>query len=277
MSEMRQKQQVLVSVVMPAYACAKTICQAIDSALAQEVETEVLVLNDQSPDDLDTVMERYRDVPSVRYIKNERNLGAAATRNRGVSLARGAYVAFLDADDWWEKDKLKKQLACMEKEKAVLCSTARELVTADGELTGRIIGVRKNITYRSLLGHNCINCSSVLIRTEVAREFPMMHEDSHEDYITWLGILKKYGRAAGINEPLLKYRLTASGKSGSKLKSAKMTYQVYRYAGFHVPAACLLFCFYAVNGVLKYAGAYFRRKTAGTAKALQNKNDGGKV
>ena len=254
----------LVSVIMPAYGCARTICQAIDSALSQETDVEVLVLNDCSPDDLDDVMERYRGIPSVRYIKNEENLGAAETRNRGVSLARGRYVAFLDADDWWEKDKLKKQLACMEKEKVVLCSTGRELVTWDGRLTGRMIGVRRSITYRSLLMHNCINCSSVLMRTDVAREFPMQHEDSHEDYITWLHILKKYGRAAGIDEPLLKYRLTASGKSGSKFKSAGMTYRAYRYAGFHVPAACLLFCCYAGNGVLKYAGAYLRgRKNGG--------------
>lgn len=81
--------------------------------------------------------------------------------------------------------------------------------------------VREEITYRSLLRHNCINCSSVLVRTQAAREFPMCHEDSHEDYIAWLGILKKYKRAVAVNEPLLKYRLTGSGKSGNKIKSAK--------------------------------------------------------
>ena len=244
---------------MPAYGCAKTICRAIDSALAQDVALEILVLNDQSPDELDAVMERYTDTAQVRYLKNERNLGAAATRNRGVQLARGAYVAFLDADDWWAEDKLKKQLEKMKQEQAVLCAAARELVTPEGALTGRVIGVRERITYRSLLFHNCINCSSVLLRTEIAREFPMQHEDSHEDYITWLAILKKYRYAAAVNEPLLKYRLTSGGKSGGKLHSARMTFSVYRYAGFGRGASCLLFCAYAVNGVLKYAGAYLGR------------------
>ncbi len=260
----RGSEHILVSVVMPSYNCAATIEQAIDSALIQDVPLEILVLNDRSPDDLDTVMEKYRTVPQVRYLKNDRNLGVAATRNRGVKLARGEYVAFLDADDWWEKDKLKKQLAVIKKEGVVLCSTARELVTPEGRQTGRVIAVRERITYRSLLLHNCINCSSVLLRTEVAREFPMLHEDSHEDYITWLGILKKYRRAAAVDEPLLKYRLTAIGKSGSKLKSARMTYFVYRYAGFGPIASGALFCAYAVNGVLKYAAAYVRggRKNA---------------
>jgi teichuronic acid biosynthesis glycosyltransferase TuaG len=265
------QEKILVSVIMPAYNCASTIAQAIDSVLVQEVPLELLVLNDRSPDDLDRVMEQYRTLPQVRYLKNEENLGAAATRNRGVLLAHGKYVAFLDADDWWEKDKLKKQLKLMESEQVVLCSTARELVTPEGRLTGRVIGVREQITYRSLLLHNCINCSSVLLRTEVAREFPMMHEDSHEDYIMWLGILKKYKRAAAVNEPLLKYRLTTSGKSGNKLKSAGMTYKAYRYAGFGTAASAALFCAYAVNGVLKYARAFIKRNRE------TGMRDGGKI
>lgn len=254
--ENNRQDNILVSVVIPAYRCADTICQAVDSALAQEVPLEILVLNDRSPDALDDTMKRYENNAQVRYLKNEKNMGAAATRNRGVTLARGRYVAFLDADDWWEKGKLKKQLARIEKEDAVLCSTARELVTPDGQLTGRVIPVREEITYRALLRHNCINCSSVLVRTQAAREFPMCHEDSHEDYIAWLRMLKKYGRAVAINEPLLKYRLTDSGKSGSKLQSAKMTYRAYRYAGFCVPAAALHFATYAVCGVWKYGRAY---------------------
>lgn len=254
----REKAEVLVSVIIPAYGCAKTIRQAIDSALVQDVALEVLVLNDGSPDDLDAVMEAYCGEPRIRYLKNEKNLGAAATRNRGVLLARGTYVAFLDADDWWERDKLKKQLVKMEEEQVVLCATARELVTPDGEKTGRVIGVRECVTYRMLLLHNCINCSSVLLKTEVAREFSMQHEDSHEDYIAWLGILKKYRRVAAVNEPLLKYRLTSGGKSGNKIKSAGMTYRAYRYAGFSVASSGILFCAYALNGVWKYGKAYLQ-------------------
>lgn len=256
---MRQE-EVLVTVIIPAYNCAATIEQAIDSALMQEVPLELLVLDDRSTDSLDQVMEQYRQVPQVHYLHNSENLGAAGTRNRGVSLARGRYVAFLDADDWWAEGKLRAQLEALEREQVVLCSTARELVTPEGELTGRVIGVREQITYRSLLRHNCINCSSVLLLREVAREFPMTHEDAHEDYITWLRILKKYGRAVAIDKPFLKYRLTTTGKSGSKLQSARMTYRTYRYAGFGRIRAGGLFLAYAVNGVVKYARAFLGKK-----------------
>lgn len=253
-----EKQKPLVSVVIPAYNCSRTLARAIDSALAQEVSMEILVLDNGSREDLTGVMARYQGNPVVHYRRNEKNLGASGSRNMGVKLARGRYVAFLDSDDWWEKDKLKKQLARLEETGCVLCATARELVTPEGEQTGRIIPVSEEITYRQMLTGNSINCSSVLLKTEVAREFPMCHEDSHEDYIMWLRILQKYGKACAVNEPLLKYRLSSSGKSGNKLKSAGMTFKVYRYMGFGMVKSCWCFLRYAYHGTVKYAAAHLR-------------------
>lgn len=113
-------QEPQVSVIIPAYKCADTICCAIDSALNQEIPVEVLVINDCSPDNLDAVMEGYREDSRVIYLKNEENLGASGSRNRGVALARGAYVAFLDADDYWMPGKLRKQLEAMDRTGSVL-------------------------------------------------------------------------------------------------------------------------------------------------------------
>lgn len=245
-------EELLVSVIIPAHNGAKFIGQAIDSALIQDVPMEILVLDDGSTDDLDEVMAGYASEPRIRYLKNETNIGVAKTRNRGVSLAKGNYVAFLDADDYWMPGKLKKQLALMEEMGTVISSTARELLTMDGELTGHIIPVDKKITYNTLLLSNRINCSSVVIKTEVAREFPMHHDDSHEDYLMWLEVLKKYRVACAVNEPLLKYRISTTGKSGNKWNSAKMTFKVYRYMGFSLFRSVLHFCSYAFHGIIKY-------------------------
>ena len=246
----------LVSVIMPAYKCASTIRAAIDSVLIQNVPLELLVIDDCSPEPLDEALDLYRDEERVRIYRNEQNLGAAASRNRGVALACAPYIAFLDADDIWEPEKLEKQISLLEETGLVLCATGRELMDPNGDLTGRVIPVPERITYRELLKHNCINCSSVVIRTEASREFPMEHEDAHEDYIMWLRVLQKYQFACGINEPLLKYRLTNTGKSGSKLHSAKMTFRVYRCMGFGLYKSAALFASYAVHGVMKYALSY---------------------
>lgn len=245
-------QQPLVSVVIPAYRCAQTLPQSIDSALAQDVPLEVLVIDDCPDDPVDRVMEQYREDPRVIYLRNPKNLGAAETRNRGIQMAKAPYVAFLDADDLWRPGKLKKQLNALERTGYVLCCTARELMNPQGVLTGKIIPVREEITYKDLLKHNCINCSSVLIRTDVIKAFPMSNAESHEDYITWLRVLQIHKNACGINEPLLQYRLSNTGKSGSKLKSAKMTFMVYRRMGFGFGKSLLCFCSYAFHGVSKY-------------------------
>ena len=248
--------EILVSVVMPAYNCAASIGDSIESVLCQDVPLELIVVNDRSPDDLDAAMAPYLADERVVYVTNEKNMGAAMSRNRAMEMARGKYIAFLDSDDIWLPGKLKKQVEILETSGNVLCCTARSLMTPEGVDDGRILPVAEVITYRDLLRHNSIACSSVLIRTEAAREFPMGHEDSHEDYIMWLQVLRKYGDARGINEPLLRYRLSNTGKSGSKLHSAKMTFKVYRYMGFSLPKSLLCFASYAINGIKKY---YFTR------------------
>lgn len=168
----------LVSVVMPVYNGERYIGKAIESALGQEVPVEVLVIDDCSADGTELAVMKYMDSGKIRYIQNEQNMGAARSRNRGVKEARGKYIAFLDADDWWEKGKLKSQTEVMEQTGCAICSTGRELMTPDGRTTGKYIPVKERITYRELLKHNSINCSSVLLRREDALAFPMEHDDS---------------------------------------------------------------------------------------------------
>lgn len=246
------KQKPLVSVIMPVYNGGKYIKKAVDSVFRQHVSLELLVIDDGSTDGTMEVLSAYFGRGDFRYLKNTRNIGAAGSRNRGVREARGKYVAFLDADDWWADGKLKEQIEVMRKSGCVLCSTGRELMRPDGTSAGKYIPVKEKLTYRELLKHNSINCSSVLLDRNVALEFPMEHDDSHEDYITWLKILRRYGSAAGINKPYLKYRLSEGGKSRNKLKSASMTYQVYRYMGYGKVKSSAFFVSYAMHGVKKY-------------------------
>lgn len=243
----------IVSVIIPAYRCEATIAASIESALMQDVDLEVLVVNnDKNNSALASVLHNYDENERVHVLITRENIGAAKGRNLGVKHAKGDYIAFLDADDMWTEGKLKEQLALLAQTNAPICCTARELIRRNGSSTGRIIPVGSRISYRNLLSHNSINCSSVLLPRKIALEFPMEHEEAHEDYITWLKIVKKYGDAVGINKPMLKYRLSNTGKSGSKLQSAKMTYLVYRYAGYNVVAASFFFVQYALHGVLKY-------------------------
>ena len=100
-----------VSVIMPVYNGEKYIGKAIESVLAQNVPTELLVIDDCSTDKTELTVMKYMDSGNIRYIRNKENMGAARSRNRGVKASKGKYIAFLDADDWWEEGKLAAQLA----------------------------------------------------------------------------------------------------------------------------------------------------------------------
>lgn len=242
----------LVSVIMPVYNGSATIRQAVESVFAQNVSLELLVIDDGSSDQTFEVLQDYMQYDNFYYLRNSRNMGAAGSRNRGVKEAHGQYIAFLDADDWWEDGKLALQLDALNQSGCILCSSGRELMNHDGTSTGKYIPVKNSISYRELLKHNSINCSSVLLPRDIALEFPMEHDDSHEDYLTWLRILRKYGPAVGIDRPLLKYRMSKNSKSGDKKKSAVMTYKVYRYMGYsHIRCLCY-FVSYAIHGFWKY-------------------------
>ena len=222
----------LVSVCMPAYNAGATIREAIASVLSQNVPLELIVVLDGTDEETQCVLEEHRGDSRVKVLRNASRMGAAGSRNIAVAHACAPYVAFLDADDLWAEGKLEKQLAMLEQSGRILCCTARELLLPDGSHTGRVIPVSRVIRYEDLLKTNSINCSSVLVHTQALKRFPMEHED---------------------------YRLSSSGKSGTKLKSARMTFRVYRYMGFSFPKSVYCFMNYAVRGVGKYLGSRLHR------------------
>ena len=115
----------MISVVIPSYNGAETLFQAIDSVLCQTTKTplEILVIDDHSTDDTLEKMGRYGENDRVRYIRNETNKGASASRNRGVQLAKGDYIAFLDADDYWIPKNWKSRKKPLQR--PVMCSAVR--------------------------------------------------------------------------------------------------------------------------------------------------------
>lgn len=243
-----------VTAIIPAYNAAYYLEKAITSVLAQTVPCRVIIINDASSDNTLCIAQRYqKEYPKyVSIIDNESNLGVALSRNYAVKKAQTKYIAYLDADDWWCEDKLERQIARLQETGADACYSGRELMTEEGEATGRIVHVSEQIDYKNLLKGNIIPCSSVLIKRELAFQYPMVHDELHEDYIMWLSMLRDGKKFVGIDLPLLKSRLAKGGKSRKKGKSAKMTFGVYRYMGIPAGQALYCFCCYVVAGIRKY-------------------------
>ena len=241
------------SVVIPVYNGEKYITEAIRSALAQTfVDIEVIVVDDGSSDSSRAIINEIAQKDSrVVPLFMPKNGGVCEARNAGVARARGEWVAFLDADDCWLPQKLERQFAALRETSATLCCTGAWFVSSDGAKE-KCIGVPTQIEAKSILRGNSIITSSVVAKTEVLRCFPMERPDLHEDLICWYNLLGQYGDAVGVNEPLLRYRLTPDSKSRDKVRAAWVTYKTYRYIGVKTVKAVWLFCGYALHGIRRY-------------------------
>lgn len=245
-----------VSVIMPAYNAEKTIGESIESVLHQTHPCfELIIVDDGSADaTLKIACEYGRKNSKIRVLKNMGNLGAAESRNNAIQAANYNWVAFLDSDDVWEPTKLEKQLDIVSRYPSCsICYTGSAFMDENGNRLQHVLSIPEKITYGELLKQNRISCSSVLAKKQALLEHPMPSASViHEDFATWLKILKKEPYAVGINEPLLIYRLSLASKSGNKLRAAKMQWNTYKHLGIPTPKAAWLFAFYAFRNLKKY-------------------------
>lgn len=203
---MTLKTEPTVSVVIPAYNAAWCVRKAIDSVLAQSFrDFELIVVNDGSSDDTATILSDYGD--ALRVISKP-NGGLSSARNTGIRAARGCYVAFLDADDWWLPEKLEKQVTLMTmRPELVFCSTATRLEGPDGQLLGEwVCRCSEMPALEAIFSTNAFvagSGSTVLVRTDGFEKSGHFDEElrSLEDIDMWMR-LASVGGYACVDEPL---------------------------------------------------------------------------
>lgn len=245
----------VVSVIMPSYNARDYIDDAIRSVLAQTVtDWELFVIDDGSGDGTyERAVALAGDDPRIRVLKNEQNMGVSATRNRGISLSRGRYIALLDCDDIWYPEKLERQLARMEETGAAFCYCAYAIVGADGKTVRSYYPVPETVDYASLLGENVMLCSSVLLSAELAKQYPFNTDYYHEDYLLWLQLLSNGFKAVGCTETLVSWRFIENSRSFNKFNSAKNRWKIYRdYLKLPLGKTLRVFARYTTAGVRKY-------------------------
>ncbi|WP_205908126.1 glycosyltransferase family 2 protein [Rhizobium wuzhouense] len=245
----------LISIITPAYKAMAYIGETIRSVQAQSfTRWEMLIVEDGSPDDTAAVVKEFADTdPRIQLIR-QANAGPAMARQKALDHARGRYIAFLDADDLWLPEKLSRQLAFMQAHDAVISFTAFRRITADGKGTGRLIHVPERLGYHDLLGNTAIATSTVLI--DSSKSGPLaMTKTYYDDFVLWLGILKRGHVALGYDEDLMRYRVLEQSISRNKWRSVRMVWKTYRdVENLSIFRSAVAFGGYAWNAWWKYRG-----------------------
>lgn len=221
----------LVSVVIPVYNVEKYVSQCIKSVLEQTYESlEIIVVNDASPDNSMALVSKFDD-PRIKVV-NQENRGLAGARNTGIREATGKYVALLDSDDFWQRNKIQKHVHQLESMQDIGVSfSASMFVNEDGNETGRLQKPLRSdgFTPQHIFCRNPIgNGSAPVIRKSIFDAICFQTDETvydqyfnermrqSEDIECWVRIALKTKCAFGyIDQPLTYYRLNGGGLSAN--------------------------------------------------------------
>lgn len=213
----------LVSIIMPSYKTARYISDSIESVIAQTYKNwELIIIDDCSPDNSNEIIESYHE-PRIRLLKNDKNSGAALSRNYGLREAKGRYITFLDSDDTWVAEKLEKQIDFIKKhDYAFIYSDYRICLNGVWE---NVIRTAPNKINKWKIYNYCY-FSTITVMYDVEKVGLIQIEDlkKNNDYAMWIQALSKVDayRQPECLAYYIKHEDSISG--GSKFKLIKYHY-----------------------------------------------------
>ncbi len=226
------KKQPLVSVITPAYNSQEFIAETITSVISQTYSNwELIIVDDNSKDNTENVVNAFikREPNNIQYLKNSANKGAASARNSAIKIAKGDYIAFLDADDVWKPEKLETQVSFMLAQNTDVCYSSYDLMLENGELTHKTVKALPRLSYKKLLKCNYIGNLTGIYNARTLGKIYAPNLRKRQDWLLWLKAVEKSStQVLGIEKSLAIYRLRKDSMSSNKLNLLKYNYKVYK-------------------------------------------------
>jgi teichuronic acid biosynthesis glycosyltransferase TuaG len=244
----------LVSVIIPYFKKKKFIKKTINSVKNQTFKSlEIIIIyDDEDLTDLRYIKQIKKNDKRIKLIINKKNLGAGRSRNLGIRRSNGKYIAFIDADDLWKKNKIKSQLDYMRINKFEISHTSYEILKKK-QLKKKILIAKTFNNYKELLSSCDIGLSTVLLKRKIITKyckFPNLK--TKEDFILWLLILKKKITIGGFNQNLTTWRKLDYSLSSSVIQKLKDGFSVYnKYMKFNYLKSLFYLLILSLNSLKK--------------------------
>jgi len=243
----------LVSIITPYYKKKKYIELTINSVLQQTYKNFELIIiyDDQNKEDLNLLKNLTKKDKRIKLYINKKNLGAGGSRNKGIKLSQGSLIAFLDADDLWTKNKLKKQIFFMKKSLVDISHTSYHIINSDNKIIGNRIA--KDMNHKLLLSSCDIGLSTVIMKKEIiTNKIKFANINTKEDYVLWLKITLNNKKIFALKNNLTKWRKLNDSLSASKIQKLYDGYLVYRkYMNFSLAKSFIRLLLLSFNYGLK--------------------------
>lgn len=183
----------LVSIITPTWNCAGFITETIDSICHQTYSNwELIISDDCSTDNTKEVIKPYLESDSrIKYICNEKNSGAAITRNNALRLAKGRWIAFLDSDDLWLPEKLEHQIRFMQENNYSFSYHEYTEISEAGDPLGVYVSGKKHVRQFDMYACCWPGCLSVMYDAEKVGLIQIRDVKKNNDSAMWLKVIKK--------------------------------------------------------------------------------------
>ena len=243
----------LVSIIMPYYKKKKYIKLAINSVIQQTYKNFelIIVYDDENKEDLNFLKKIIKKNNRIKLFINKKNLGAGRSRNKGIKLSKGILIAFLDSDDVWKKNKLKKQIFFMKRNGIDASHTSYYIINSHD----KIIGSRKakDMSHELLLNSCDIGLSTVILKKKIiTNKIKFANIKTKEDYVLWLKITLNNNKIFSLKNNLTKWRKLDDSLSSLKLQKLYDGYLVYRkYMNFNLLKSLIYLVVLSFNYFLK--------------------------
>lgn len=243
----------LVSIIIPYYRKKPFFEKTIDSINSQTYKNFeiILIYDDNNRSDLLFVKKVLKKIKNKKIIVNKKNLGVGISRNRGINKSKGKFLSFIDADDVWNRNKLKKQIKFMKKNSLDFSYSDYSIINEKGILIKKIKSP-KTIKFKNLLFSCDIALSSVTIRSHLLKSEKFSNIKTKEDYLLWLKLSQKNIKMMGIRENLIFWRKTNNSLSSSIVQKFKDAFLVYnKYLKLNFLVSIVLIFFLSINSIIK--------------------------
>ncbi|PJZ45478.1 glycosyltransferase family 2 protein [Leptospira brenneri] len=212
-----------VSVIMPAYNAVPYLEESVNSLKRQNYKDwELLLVDDCSKDDTAKLAAEIAASDSrIQFIAKEKNSGSADTRNTGIQLAKGEFIAFLDADDLWEPNFLEVMIPFMEKNHSAFSFASYRIIDENGfEFCEPFLVKSEKYSYRNLLHYNRVGLLTAIYHVPSVgkKYFDPSLKSLRDDYALWLDILRDGKLAYASSEILARYRVRRGAATSNKKK-----------------------------------------------------------
>ena len=248
----------LISVIMPFYKKREFFEESLLSVINQTYRNIELIIiyDDYKADDLTFIKDKIKFHARSKVINNKQNYGVAKARNIGIENSGGEFIAFIDSDDLWDKNKLEIQYNHMKKNNSRISHTNYKIIDKNNNLLGINIA-KDNLNYQELINSCDIGLSTVMIQKDVFKISMFKNIKTKEDYALWLELARNGEKFSALNLNLSSYRKTSNSLSSSfknKLVNGFIVYNKYEKKNLFISF------FLVINLGLNYIKKIFKQK-----------------